>query len=98
MKEIAPQELLDNGIVQELNRQFLHPLGYRLEVCSEDEAPEKQWLRVTFDADPEGHAFEDLTTETAATKAAFVAGLQARHAPVRKAALGWVIQPIGHKF
>lgn len=98
MQEIDPQELLDKGIVQELNRQFLHPLGYRLEVCSDDAAPEKQWLRITGDDNPEGHAFENMATEEAAAKAAIVAHLLADRAVVRNATMGWVIQPIGHKF
>ena len=98
MQEIDPQELLDSGIVQELNRQFLHPLGYRLEVCFDDVAGRQPWLRITGDDDPEGHAFETLATEEAAAKAAIVAGLLMERAGVREAALGWVIQPIGHKF
>ena len=102
MLEIDPQELLNNGVLQELNRQFLHPLGYRLEVRTNPDgtpncAGQMSWLSITGDGDPEGQLFDDLANEVAAAKAAFVANLLAERAIVRTEVLGWVIQPIGYK-
>ncbi len=32
LKEVDPQELIDSGVLQEINRQILHPLGMALAV------------------------------------------------------------------
>lgn len=98
LRKVTPQELLESGIVQEVNRQFLHPLGYALTVHTSDDDPTARWLTVGHCDDDDGYAFETLDDDEARDKAAKVKAIADKLTPVRLARLGFNVQPIGHAF
>lgn len=77
------------GYLQELNRQFLHPLGLALAATIDQNGEE--WLSGVWDyrSDPEGIRFAELDEE----KTTHICLEQKERAKTRKAALGYVIQP-----
>jgi hypothetical protein len=100
MQVVDPQELLTNGLIQELNRQFLHPRGYALQVNFNDDGTpngdgQTSWLTVVVDTDPEGIAFADLSSPESKAKADEVYRMLTERTPARSTSLGWVVQPIG---
>lgn len=78
-------ELGEIGLVQEVNRLLLHPVGLAL-ARHEDGS-----LTVHPDPDPEGWQFEEFDLRE---KADAFAARQAEWHPRRLAALGYVVQPI----
>lgn len=86
------------GIVQEVNRQFLHPLGWFLAVVREKESRNVCGLALIRTDDVDGMAFTDLTDDEAKFKAQRVAELQAKMHDPRMASVGWIVQPIGSKL
>lgn len=86
------------GIVQEVNRQFLHPLGWALAVVREDKTLNICGLSLVRTDDVDGMAFTDLTDDEARAKAERVAELQATMQGPRLAFAGWIVQPIGSKL
>lgn len=99
IKKIDLSEFVDFGYLQELNRQFLHPLGLALEVNVDDDGKVISLGGVwDYRNDDEGMAFGDLSLESSEEKAVNVKKEQERLAELRKEKLGFVIQPIGHKF
>lgn len=85
---IDPAEFRDAGFLQEVNRQFFHPLGLALEV---DVVTGR--MRVwDYRDDPEGIVF---TFPPDVGKADRVAAERERHAAHRTAKWGWVVQPVG---
>ncbi len=96
IKYLSATEAVNEGIVQEINRQFLHPLGLALEVTLGD--PEREYFYRIWDyrTDPEGVTFDPqmLATPQAAEKARLVALLRAEHAGARRKLLDAVVQPI----
>lgn len=95
IQRLTPKQFRELGLLQEINRQFLHPRGMALEVivC---EQPELQVFGAVWDSreDPEGfvYAGEILPTED---KAEHAKKLQDDHAEVRQERFGWVVQPFG---
>ncbi len=93
MKKLSAQEFMDQGFLQELNRQFLHPMGLALEVII-DKDDDGNIKSVEFGDvwderhDPEGIIFEKFDK----AKAASVEQHQINTAASRMAALGYVIQ------
>lgn len=83
---------LADGVIQEANRQFFHPIGWMLGVRVEN--PDGiSGLFLVHDDDPEGCGFADLDDEDRA-KAAKVREVQQRMAAIRTKNLGYVIQPL----
>lgn len=95
MKRIDIKEFHDFGFLQEVNRQFFHPLGLALEIIIDENGKEK--LGGVFDArdDPEGVIFGDFGEgEVGIMKAMRVQQLWDDKAEVRKERFGYVVQPI----
>lgn len=92
MPYIDPQQLLDEGYVQEVNRQFFHPLG--LALCVEVEADGSTRIAGVLDyrSDPEGMAFADGVLNI--DKATHVLLVQEARKRPREAALGYCVQPV----
>ncbi len=87
------QEFCELGMLQEVNRQFLYPLGLALEVVQA--ADGSLTLGGVWDSrtDPEGMAFgPDMMDDG---KRHRVALLHEEHARARSARFGWSVQPIG---
>lgn len=78
-------EMGDLGVVQEINRLLLHPIG--LALARYDDGT----LRILTDPDPEGWRFEGFDMRPAAER--FAARQGEWHAR-RQAALGYVVQPV----
>lgn len=99
IKRIDIKEFQEFGYLQELNRQFLHPLGMALEVII-DEKDESVKLGGIWDyrEDPEGMTFQDMSKDTHRKKAENVKSLQLAAAKTRLKLLGFEIQPVGHKY
>ena len=79
---------VENGFLQEANRQFFHPLGLALTAVLVDNAVTH--LTVQDTDDPEGFAFNTVNPY----KAAIVAEQARRIAINRTKALGWIVQPV----
>ena len=62
IKRIDIKEFREKGFLQELNRQFLHPLGLALEVNKDDDGNETLGGVWDYRDDPEGIIF-DLTKD-----------------------------------
>lgn len=78
-------EMGDLGLVQEVNRLLLHPIGLALA------RHEDGTLTVLTDPDPEGWRFGGFDLRE---KAVAFAARQAEWHPRRRAALGYVVQPV----
>lgn len=86
------QEALDLGVIQEVNRLVLHPLGLALEVSTPERSAFATQMRIwDYREDPEGIYFADDTVK--AEKAERIAELMLERRAGRKEALGYVIQP-----
>lgn len=59
MNTIGTQELLDKGIIQEVNRLFLHPRGMALAVSSDDETNESKLIMLDDRDDDTGFYYPD---------------------------------------
>lgn len=96
-KLLSIKDFTDLGYLQELNRQFLHPLGLALAVDVADDGIHT--LVGVWDCrdDLEGIAFaaELANSAEAGAKAARVLGQSIIRKPARQAALGYVVQPLG---
>ena|GEM_PF-2201440 len=80
------------GYLQELNRQFLHPLGLALEIIVDDATGEESLGGIwDYRDDPDGIRYESVDSE----KASAVLQAQKLHEPARRLALGYVVQPVG---
>lgn len=92
-KWIDPDEFRDFGYLQEINRVFLHPLGLALAIRRGEEHRPAEFVGVV-DArdDPEGFIFGDGNRPEKA-KALRVEAERDRRDEIRRAALGFVIQP-----
>ena len=97
IKRVDIKEFHEFGFLQEVNRQFFHPLGLALEVIIDEETGDES-LGGVWDArdDPEGFLFtpEDLVDEVCVAKARRVEELHYTKACVRHERYGFVIQPI----
>lgn len=91
IKEMDVSEFRREGYLQELNRQFLHPLGLALEVVVEEDGTERLGRIWDYRDDPEGmnyHKSMDLSE-----KAANISRVVAERAPARLKKLGYWVQP-----
>ncbi|MBI2373124.1 MAG: hypothetical protein HYV07_03915 [Deltaproteobacteria bacterium] len=90
-----PEELIESGVLQEVNRQFLHPLGLALAVVEDEDGTFRVGGVWDCRDTPEGLAFADshLATPRARQKAEAVATELARRSVVRLVRPGYVVQP-----
>jgi hypothetical protein len=98
LKRIDIKEFREKGYLQELNRQFLHPLGLALEIIVDPEGKEPDKLGGVWDyrQDPDGMAYteEVLDCDEARGKASNVEKERHQKALIRQKSLGYVIQPV----
>lgn len=93
IKRIGPKEFQDVGYLQEVNRQFLHPLGMALEVIVDDETGEVSLGGIwDYRDDPEGMGFVVGTIDQA--KATRVQARWHEKEQIRIKQLCYVIQPV----
>ncbi len=88
LKKISIKEFRELGLLHELNREYLHPLGLALEVVVEDDGSER--LGGIWDCrdDPEGVLYGTLDREKMAAAEHF----RARQHYARKQTCGFVVQ------
>lgn len=88
---MSVSEFRELGYLQELNRQFLHPLGLALSVRIEDDGTET--LDGIWDSrhDPEGIRYAEFDAGDV-KKAQYVMQEQKERAKIRQKILGYVIQ------
>lgn len=98
VKRIDIKEFREKGYLQELNRQFLHPLGLALEIIIDGES-EKLGGIWDYRDDPEGIHFVNKTSNGTnfKIKADFVKSVFDTKKVLREKKLGYVIQPVGDK-
>lgn len=88
MNYVSPQELRDSGVLLEINRQLLHPLGLAMEV----DYPAGDRIRVQDHRDdPEG-VYMQIDAEAVA-RGEQVDDEWDRRQPERVARLGFMVQP-----
>ena len=93
IKRIDIAEFRRLGFLQELNRQFLHPLGLALEVHIDKRTGHERLGGVwDYRDDPEGITYEGELPDP--RKAEHVAAERAKHAAARRALFGAVVQPL----
>ena len=63
VKRIDIKEFRELGFLQELNRQFLHPMGLALEVIKDDDGNEKLGGIWDYRDDPEGIIYDINNSE-----------------------------------
>lgn len=91
IKRMSIQEFRARGYVQELNRQFLHPLGLALEVVINEDGTESLGGVWNSQDDPDGIIFGPDTLKM--DKAEAIEWEQKVKHHVRELRLGFVIQP-----
>ncbi len=97
VKRIPIKEFREFGFLQEVNRQFLHPLGLALEVIIDEKTGEERLGGVwDYRDDLEGMIYGDviINSKEADGKAIRVEGLRKAKAVDRLRILGYRIQPI----
>lgn len=92
VKRIDPKEFQEFGYLQEVNRQFLNPLGMALEVIVDQETG-KVSLGGIWDHrdDPEGMAFADGVIDPRKTARVQVQWHEKEQVRIKE--LGYIIQP-----
>lgn len=95
-KRITVKEFREVGLLQELNRQFLHPLGMALEVLVEEDGTERFGGVWDYRDDPEGMAyrFPADCAERFREAAERVEALRLQHEKARIERYGAVVQPV----
>jgi hypothetical protein len=100
IKRMSVKEFRELGYLQELNRQFLHPLGLAIEVVINDETGKESFGEI-WDCreDPEGitYGLQKSTIERNkkfSTKAEFVESERIRINKSREQLLGFDVEPI----
>lgn len=94
MKKIDIKEFREKGYLQELNRQFLHPLGLALEVVIYKDGTEKLGGIWDYRDDPEGMLFSEslIQSESFQTKKDFIAKKWTEKEATRIPLIGSMIQ------
>lgn len=92
MKRIDAKQFREAGYLQELNRQFLHPLGLALEVLVHEDGTEEFGEVWDSRRDPEGFRFG--RGELDPIKADRIEEEQRAKADNRLRLLGYVVQPV----
>ena len=86
-------EFVDEGFLQEVNRQFFHPLGLALAVSYSDGKAVGLAGLWDYRDDPDGIYYADGHLPEA-DKAKGVEALRTKKAKKRHELLGWIIQPL----
>jgi hypothetical protein len=99
-KHLPIKEFRELGYLQEVNRQFLHPLGLALEISIDDTGIESISGIWDYRNDPEGIIYDLKSSnsdriEKFTKKSLFVKAEQERIGKQRSELLGYVIEPIG---
>ena len=99
IKKMNIKEFREKGYLQELNRQFLHPLGLALEILIEEDGSEKLGGIWDYREDEEGvyYAIEILSIgrqEEFINKALYVKEQWDIRESKRLKALGFMIEPL----
>jgi len=100
IKRMAVNEFLELGVLQEVNRLLLHPMGLAIEVIVDDKDDSVVFGGVwDYREDPEGMIFGDDISESDEwdKKIARVSDLFERKRKEREKIFGWHIQPIKSK-
>lgn len=92
IKKLSVKEFRERGYLQELNRQFLHPLGLALEVVLEEDGSERFGEVWDYRDDPEGMVYGSDVIDKA--KANRVVTEKLHKESVRLGKFGWAIQPL----
>lgn len=98
IKRMNINDFINLGYLQEVNRQFFHPLGLALEVTVNTKG--KARLTGLWDCrdDPEGVRFgKCLSNNNAERKAKYIRAESRRFAKLRRKLLGYKVQPIGNR-
>lgn len=85
------------GYLQELNRRFLHPLGLALEIVIEQDGSHRLGGVWDYRDDPEGMVYATSGArelDDLIVKARNIDALWADREPARRAALGYMVQPL----
>ena len=93
IKRIDVAEFRKRGYLQEMNRQFLHPLGMAIEVIVDDDGNERFGGVWDYRDDEEGMSYGDLGVDDA-IKGRMVEVEMKEKAATRLKLLGYVIQPL----
>lgn len=99
LKRMLTSEFREQGYLQELNRQFLHPLGLALEVTVEEDGTEKLGGIWCYQEDLEGirydyaNSSQERLTE-ARRKRDNISNVKNSRLKARRKALGYWIEPI----
>lgn len=91
IKRMSPKEFRELGYLQELNRQFLHPLGLALETVVDDKGGERFGEVWDSRDDPEGITYGDDMIDPVKTIRIHAAGVV--KAIIRQTRFGWIVQP-----
>jgi len=94
IKRMDIREFREVGYLQEINRQFLHPLGLALEVVVGDDGTERLGGIWDYREDPAGVRYGTILDEG---KAKRVCAIQRSCHEMRTAILGWAVQPVGEE-
>lgn len=95
MKYVDPQEFRDLGLVAEINRLVLHPLGLALEVIVDDAGKAVGFGRVQdWRDDPEGVYFDDEQMAELAPSLGALGLERIRRNRARVDRLGYFVQPV----
>ncbi len=108
LKKMSVKDFREGGYLQELNRQFLHPLGLALEVVvgddEHDEGNHPESFGLVWDSrdDPEGYWYDlansdDERVDRHRANAAKIKAEQETMAKTRLVGLGFVVEPIPGK-
>lgn len=92
LKQMSIKEFRESGYLQEVNRQFLHPLGLALMVIIDDDGKERLGAILDYRDDLDGIIY--LDGEISPHKAANVIAEQQLRAGIREGSLGYVVQPV----
>lgn len=92
LKLMSVKEFRELGYLQEINRQFLHPMGLALSVKSDEDGNEELWGIWDYRDDPEGIIFGEDQIST--DKANRIAREARDRLNDRLKALGYWIQPL----
>ncbi len=99
MKYMTIKQFVEQGYLQELNSQFLHPLGLALEVTKDESTGEMRFGRV-WDGrdDPDGFIFAESASISVDNRrranATKIKDELTKSSALRLQKLGFVIQPL----
>ena len=98
MKMMNIKDFRDDGFLQEVNRQFFHPLGLAMVINIDDNGEYSINGICDKRDDPEGIFFSDLSTDEKIERYNKVDRLFKEKIETRLKMLGFVVQPIGSKI